>query len=125
MAKPMLVTLPVILLLLDYWPLGRVREKQKIAPETPPAAGKGKLKKRGRQQPSAAMPSSPPGRRNPWQLVRPLIYEKIPLVVISVLISVIAVYTQKQGKAMSSLSDLPCLSGSPLPLCHTAPTCGK
>ena len=24
MAKPMLVTLPVVLLLLDYWPLGRL-----------------------------------------------------------------------------------------------------
>jgi protein O-mannosyl-transferase len=27
MAKPMLVTLPVILLLLDYWPLGRIKNK--------------------------------------------------------------------------------------------------
>ena len=25
MAKPMLVTLPFVLLLLDYWPLGRMR----------------------------------------------------------------------------------------------------
>ena len=29
MAKPMLVTLPVVLLLLDYWPLNRFRSKQK------------------------------------------------------------------------------------------------
>ena len=26
LAKPMLVTLPVVLLLLDFWPLGRMRE---------------------------------------------------------------------------------------------------
>ena len=32
MAKPMLVTLPVLLLLLDYWPLGRVRLPSPLAP---------------------------------------------------------------------------------------------
>jgi len=31
MAKPMLVTLPFVLLLLDYWPLDRLSEKQKSA----------------------------------------------------------------------------------------------
>lgn len=30
MSKPMLVTLPFVLLLLDYWPLGRVRETHQI-----------------------------------------------------------------------------------------------
>jgi hypothetical protein len=34
MAKPMLVTLPFVLLLLDYWPLGR-------CPAGPPPAGPG------------------------------------------------------------------------------------
>ena len=28
MAKPMLVTLPFVLLLLDYWPLGRLQSRQ-------------------------------------------------------------------------------------------------
>jgi protein O-mannosyl-transferase len=32
MAKPMVVTLPVLLLLLDYWPLGRLRENRTTAP---------------------------------------------------------------------------------------------
>lgn len=31
MAKPMLVTLPIVLLLLDYWPLGRFTKKQPVA----------------------------------------------------------------------------------------------
>jgi len=106
MAKPMLVTLPVILLLLDYWPLGRMRETQKITPAPPPSSEKGKQKKKSRRQPTAAELPSRPGKANPWQLARPLIYEKIPLVVLSVLFSVIAVYTQRQGMAMSSLSDL-------------------
>jgi len=30
MAKPMLVTLPFVLLLLDYWPLGRFKEKEDV-----------------------------------------------------------------------------------------------
>ena len=32
MAKPMLVTLPVLLLLLDFWPLGRVRGRSSLGP---------------------------------------------------------------------------------------------
>jgi len=35
MAKPMLVTLPFVLLLLDYWPLGRLRLGQSINSNTP------------------------------------------------------------------------------------------
>jgi protein O-mannosyl-transferase len=38
MAKPMLVTLPFVLLLLDYWPLGRMDEKPRQAVE-PSGAG--------------------------------------------------------------------------------------
>src|SRR5205085_8095643 len=37
MAKPMLVTLPCVLLLLDYWPLGRWRRAGSSAPATPVA----------------------------------------------------------------------------------------
>ena len=32
MCKPMLVTLPFVLLLLDYWPLGRIRSGDQIQP---------------------------------------------------------------------------------------------
>jgi tetratricopeptide (TPR) repeat protein len=32
MAKPMLVTLPFVLLLLDYWPLNRIKSKQSLLP---------------------------------------------------------------------------------------------
>ena len=39
MAKPMLVTLPLVLLLLDYWPLGRMSF---TATEGTPAAGRGR-----------------------------------------------------------------------------------
>ena len=40
MSKPMLVTAPLVLLLLDYWPLNRMRVRRiKPAPDEPPVAG--------------------------------------------------------------------------------------
>ncbi len=36
LAKPILVTLPLVLLLLDYWPLGRLFENPRLAPSLPP-----------------------------------------------------------------------------------------
>jgi tetratricopeptide (TPR) repeat protein len=58
LAKPMLVTLPCVLLLLDYWPLGR------LWPPDTPAAG---------EKPAPARAS--PGR---------LVLEKLPLLVLAV-----------------------------------------
>ena len=40
MAKPMLVTLPFLLLLLDYWPLGRLRLEGGVANKVPIAPSK-------------------------------------------------------------------------------------
>ena len=60
MTKPMLVTLPFTLLLLDYWPLGRFQ----LAP--PPAARRGKA---GKQ---------------PYRRFAPgLIWEKVPLLILA------------------------------------------
>ncbi len=39
MAKPMLVTLPFVLLLLDYWPLGRLAETADFVPTPPHCRG--------------------------------------------------------------------------------------
>ncbi|MFP4446728.1 MAG: TPR end-of-group domain-containing protein [Desulfosudaceae bacterium] len=63
MAKPVLVTLPLILLLLDYWPLDR--------------CGKGRRKK--------------------------LILEKLPLLALAVLISLVTLFTQPQANALTPL----------------------
>ena len=65
MAKPMLVTLPFVLLLLDYWPLGRMAQPSGVAVALPPL---------GRQynchRNEAAFP---------WRLV----VEKIPLLALT------------------------------------------
>ncbi len=73
MSKPMLVTLPFVLLLLDYWPLGRLR-----APGFTKASGK-------------------PMTRSQWPIVRRLVTEKIPLFALSAVSSVLTCLTQLQS----------------------------
>src|SRR5258707_7199671 len=72
MSKPMLVTLPFVLLLLDYWPLRRIR--------APGFAKKGK-----------------PMIRSQWPIVNRLITEKIPLLALSAVSSVITWLTHLQS----------------------------
>jgi hypothetical protein len=73
MAKPMLVSLPFVLILLDYWPLKRI---------VPPAPGD----KKKRTSKPAAMEQPAPGL---WVRIRPLLVEKIPFFVLAALSSVI------------------------------------
>jgi tetratricopeptide (TPR) repeat protein len=73
MCKPMLVTLPVVLLLLDFWPLERYRHGERLA-------GPGHL-----------------GR------VAELIKEKIPFFAFSLMSGVITIYAQHEGGSMSGL----------------------
>jgi Flp pilus assembly protein TadD len=71
-AKPMLVTLPIVLLLLDYWPLGRFR---------------------------------PDGdwRRDGLRLL----LEKVPLLALALLVSIITYLVQEAGGSVGSLDQLP------------------
>jgi Flp pilus assembly protein TadD len=68
MAKPMLVTLPFVLLLLDYWPLERLQQKAQF---------------------------------------RNLLVEKIPLISLSVAVSVITFLAQRAGQAVRSEIQFP------------------
>lgn len=70
MAKPMLVTLPFVLLLLDFWPLNRV---------------------------------SWPSRRTVFQLV----YEKIPLFLLTTVSSIVTFIVQQGGHSMMAAGSLP------------------
>jgi tetratricopeptide (TPR) repeat protein len=83
MAKSMLVTLPGVLLLLDFWPLGRWRPKR-FAPE-PAAASLGI------------------GQES----FKKLLWEKIPLVLLAILVSVVVAAGQRSAGAMSKIG---CLS---------------
>lgn len=76
LAKPMLVTLPVVLLLLDYWPLGR------LAPGS-----------RARAEDEGSRPAA----------LRLVLLEKLPFFLLSAVSSAITIYAQKAGGAMKSL----------------------
>jgi protein O-mannosyl-transferase len=108
MAKPMLVTLPVLFLLMDYWPLNRFRFVQPAPPPPPnptvaePASKKKRHKGRSGQkdQPSKARVKGPDRR-----LVRVLV-EKIPLFILSAVSSGITIYAQEKGGAVVPVMDL-------------------
>ena len=84
MAKPMMVTLPFVLLLLDYWPLGRWPQKSP-----------GSAKNSRTQKPRSGVPL---GR---------LIWEKIPLLALVVIFSVVTIYAQKEQGALAQLAYIP------------------
>ncbi|MBG0775046.1 MAG: tetratricopeptide repeat protein [Desulfovibrionaceae bacterium] len=81
MCKPMLVTLPCVLLLLDFWPLGRVP-----APAAKTAGG--------------VVP-----RLGPLGPLVPLVLEKWPLFALSAASCVITVLAQDRGGAMRSFAE--------------------
>jgi len=77
MAKPMVITLPFILLLLDYWPLQRVEK--------------------------AADANGTHGTR-PWSW---LLGEKIPLLLLSAASAVVTITAQKAGNAIGTIKRYP------------------
>jgi tetratricopeptide (TPR) repeat protein len=84
MAKQMIVTLPFVLFLLDYWPLRRF------------PAGEG--------NPQAPQ-SSEPGHEKPS--VFALVVEKMPLLVVAGAASIVAFVAQDRGGALESFAILP------------------
>ena len=77
MAKPMLVTLPFVLLLLDYWPLQRFGEIKPAEPEYK------------------------------WSLIYPLLREKVPFFVLAILSSVVTYVAEQKGGAVRSFEAFP------------------
>ena len=78
-SKPMLVTVPFVLLLMDYWPLQRIRGW------TPPAE-------------AFPVPQAPPWR---------LILEKVPLLLFSVADSIVTLIAQKSATALRPVAKFP------------------
>ena len=80
MAKPMIVTLPFVLLLLDFWPLSRFQymlHKQQIPT---------------------------------FKVIVRLVREKIPLFILSAASSIITFFVQQHGGAVSSIEYLPLMA---------------
>ena len=84
MAKPMVVTLPFVLLLLDFWPLRRVSAALAPPAENKPAG-------------PPAFPSLPLSR---------LLAEKIPLLVLSAIGCVLTLWAQQRSNAVASAQEI-------------------
>jgi protein O-mannosyl-transferase len=111
MAKPMLVTLPFVLLLLDYWPLERFRDgkaarryRAESISTVPVRKKKGKT---GKQAPKTVIEIENPANGGfRWALVRPLLLEKIPLLVLTILSCVATYIAQSSVGAVASVQAL-------------------
>src|SRR5262249_45239687 len=86
LAKPVLVTLPCVLLLLDYWPLGRLVPGGKPRPALSPTA-----------EESASAPLT----------VKQLLWEKVPLFTLAAASSAWTWHGMHRGGALPSLADIP------------------
>ena len=89
MAKPMLVTLPFVLLLLDFWPLDRMKL----------SAAKTKETRSGKR----VQPRPDERRRTPLLLAR----EKVPMLAFSAASSVVTFAVQRKGGAVAAADGLP------------------
>jgi tetratricopeptide (TPR) repeat protein len=86
LSKPMVVTLPFVLLLLDYWPLGRL----------------GPVAQTATRETNAPVPRTP--------RLGSLLLEKTPFFCLSLAASVIVLLTQKSAGAVASLMNLSLLA---------------
>jgi tetratricopeptide (TPR) repeat protein len=107
MAKPMLVTLPFIMLLLDFWPLGRW-QKALYSQNTPTAANNTASVKKKKQHKQNASPekklSLPVPSRG--QLIGNLLWEKVPFIFLAIILSIALIWQQQAVGGMVSLQKI-------------------
>jgi len=111
MAKPMLVTLPCALLLLDYWPLNRFRTPGSRPPDDGktdgPDASAARGKKRKRSRPGETTPgkkASPPVKaETSWSVFRGLVAEKVPLFFLSAVSGIVTYIAQQKSGTVAHL----------------------
>jgi Tfp pilus assembly protein PilF len=118
MSKPILVTLPFVLLLLDYWPLRRMSHLSHWFPrsawepaecDAPHPAGRSHAERGNERKPLAAS-QAPPTNVSSQEIATAeplwrLIAEKIPLLLLSIVSCAIA--PSAQGKAVIALEKIP------------------
>ena len=100
MSKPMVVTLPFVLLLLDCWPLERLTSQPRTSDAETAPAKKGKRQARKAKQVELA-PSYPP------ETAGRLILEKAPLFVLAAAGSIVTVIAQKKAGAVGAVEAFP------------------
>jgi len=108
LSKPMVVTLPFILLLLDYWPLKRFQLKAVSAAPQGLAKVDNRTPAISTSKPSDGLSMTAPIRSS--QSLMYLIREKIPLFVLSAAACVVTLIAQHRSGAIRSLEDIPIAS---------------
>jgi tetratricopeptide (TPR) repeat protein len=101
MAKPMLVTLPFVLLLLDYWPLGRWQKNSAPVNVPVPVVKKVGGKKNKQHKADSAKENSksaPSANRSP--LFGSLLLEKAPFIFLTIVSSIVTFWAQNKGEAV-------------------------
>ena len=101
MSKPILVTWPFVMLLLDYWPLGRMPKRMQNA-----AASDTHHATRTTPDVSGLTPQSPIANRQS-QIIFPLLLEKLPFFVLAALMSVVTFVVQRRTGALAANESLP------------------
>ncbi len=87
-AKPMAVTLPFVLLLLDLWPLGRLE----LRPAAPGDAGGG----------GSDLAARAESERGPRRVLVPLLLEKLPLLLLSAAAAAMTIHAQGNALAQDA-----------------------
>ncbi len=115
MSKPMVITLPIVMILLDYWPLDRLHSRKIVTtmPEVIPVSTN-KGKKKNKSEKEALKKNIPPpnvqklsetkiaGIIPLWQLK-----EKIPFFILSVVLVIITFYYNPNTPNNTDIPDMP------------------
>jgi tetratricopeptide (TPR) repeat protein len=110
LSKPMLVTLPFALLLIDYWPLGRWQEALYPQNNTVAVVNNAAVKKKkqfNKNNPPENKLSFPIQSRG--KLIGKLLWEKAPFFILAILSSIVTIWAQSKSGAIASLEKLPLL----------------
>mgnify|MGYP000515855873 CR=1 FL=1 len=91
MSKPTVITLPFVLLLLDYWPLGRFENEQSVK----------NTEEQGRELPGSFFQQRAFYR---------LILEKVPFLVLSVFSGIVTFFSQQSGETVIGMQHIPIIS---------------
>jgi len=98
-SKPMVITLPLVLLLLDFWPLQRIRE---LVP------AQAQLERIPKRRKSSSRRAAETTRSSVSQApLRHLILEKLPLLAFCLVSAIVTVIAQSRGGAVRSLEKIP------------------
>ena len=108
MAKPMLVTLPFVLMLLDYWPLGRwPKTLAAVAVPATASAKSGKKKIKQRRADSAKEQKISTPLTSSSSIIRSLLWEKAPFIFLTIVSGIMTIWAQSKGGALISVQKLP------------------